>query len=247
LNNTLGILKSTPGASHAVKYIAYDAAGNESTLKFTLKINDGALNTTEWGGSTEFNIHPNQSFEYDLNTVQLEGGYATVYEPMKINLDALESTIGVKETPVNRSYKIKVKVEGPEDGKHYLQMISAKGRKRAISVEYNDGWAVANCKYFGTYSLVRDEVAPTVKLITYSTTIPKSIKKISWSISDTASGIADYDVFIDGKWYLLEYEYKNGQVTFQRPDDFIGKKEVRVVVKDACGNEKAITSTLNFL
>lgn len=246
-NNTHGLLRSMPGTSHEIRYVAYDAAGNESTLEFTLKITDGEVNNSLWGGATESNIHPKESFAFDLDNVQLEGGYATVYEPMFIEQKSIAFNFGDRETPVNRSYKIKVKVDGPEDGKHYLQMITAKGRKRAISIEYNDGWAVAKCKYFGTYSLVRDEVAPTVKLITYSTTIPKSSKKISWSISDNASGIADYDIFIDGKWYLLEYEYKNGMVTFQRPEGFTGSKEVRVIVKDACGNEKVLTSTLNFL
>ncbi|GAB5416320.1 MAG: M23 family metallopeptidase [Crocinitomicaceae bacterium] len=247
LNDTHGLLRSKPGASHSVRYIAYDAAGNISTLEFTLKINDGVLNNSTWGGSTQSNIHPNETFTFDLNNVQLQGGYATVYEPMNIDHDVLETHFGDAETPVNRSYKIKVKVEGPQDGKHYLQMTTAKGRKRAISVDYNEGWAVATCKYFGSYELKRDEVPPGVTLIAYSKTIPKSATEIKWAISDKASGIGDYDLFIDGKWYLLEYEYKSGHVTFQIPENFSGSKEVKIVVKDACGNENVSTSTFNFL
>lgn len=246
INNTIGLLKSAPGKSHKVKYIAFDAAGNESVLEFTLKVNSGSISSSTWGSAGESNIVPKESFFFDEGSCQVQGGYATVYEPMDIDSDQICSHFGERETPVNRAYKIKVKVNGPQDGKHYLEMITAKGKKRAISVTYQDGWAVASCKYFGTYSLKRDEVAPTVKLVTYSSVIPASASAISWAISDNTSGIDDYDLFIDGKWYLLEYEYKTGKVTFQKPAGFKGKKEVRVVVKDACGNKKVLETTLDF-
>jgi hypothetical protein len=246
LNNTLGLLKSAPGASHKIKYIAYDAAGNKSIIEFTLNIADGKLGDGMMMAGSAM-LEPMTPFSFETNSCAIEAGFATVYEPMKIDADQLCSHIGNRETPVNRSYKIKVKVEEPGDGKHYLEMITAKGRKRAIAVEYTDDWAVATCKYFGSYSLKRDEISPGVTLLKYSKTIPKSATKIDWTIRDNASGIADYDLFIDGKWYLLEYEYKSSRITFQRPANFTGSKEVKIIVKDACGNETVQTSTFNFL
>lgn len=246
-HNTLGLLKTKPGASHTVRYVAYDAAGNQSILEFTLKINPGEMSISDWGMPNEDNLHPQETFDFKHGeSIVIEGGYATVYEPMNIDRNTMDTHIGNRETPVNRYYKIKVKVDGPQDGKHYLQMISAKGKKRVIPVTYNEGWAVATCKYFGAYSLKRDEIAPTAKLVSYTTVIPANTKKVSWTIADNASGIADYDLFIDGKWYLLEYEFKTRKVTFQRPAGFKGKKAVKVVVKDACGNEKILETTLDF-
>ncbi|MCR9172253.1 MAG: M23 family metallopeptidase [bacterium] len=246
INNALGLVKSAPGKSHQVKYIAFDAAGNESVVEFTLKVNDGAISSTNWGTPGKSNVVPQESFFFDVSDCKIQGGYATVYEPMEIDSDHLDTHFGSPETPVNRSYKIKVKVDGPKDGKHYLEMITAKGRTRAISVTYQDGWAVANCKYFGAYSLKRDETPPSAKMITYGNVIPASASKINWAISDDVSGIEDYDLFIDGKWYLLEYDYKSGYVTFQKPQGFKGKKEVRLVVKDACGNEKVLENSIDF-
>ncbi len=246
LNNALGLVTSSPGTSHQIRYIAYDAAGNESTLDFTLEVLNNSINSFNKNRDELPQIHPQKLFNFDSENCKIEAGYATVYEPMLIDEEELCSHIGDRETPVNRAYKIKVKVDGPQDGKHYLEMITAKGKKRAISVTYQDGWAVATCKYFGTYALKRDVVAPTVKLVSYSSVIPASAKTISWSISDNTSGIDDYDLFIDGKWYLLEYDYKTGKVTFQKPSGFKGKKQVRVIVKDECGNEKVLETTLDF-
>lgn len=246
-NRTLGIFKSDIGGTHQVKYIGYDAAGNESVLSFTLKVVTGTIDSSNPNRDELPQIHPQKPFSFQSESCAIEAGYATVYEPMLIKEDQLCSHIGDREEPVNRAFKIKLKVEGPEDGKHYLKMTTAKGRTRAISVEYENDWAVATSKYFGSYQLVRDEVPPNAKLVSYSSTVPSSAKTVSWSISDRESGIDDYDLFIDGKWYLLEYDYKTGKVTFKRPGGFKGKKEVRMVVKDACGNEKTLETTLNFL
>lgn len=246
VKDAIGLVKSAPGKSHKVKYIAFDAAGNKSILEFTLKVNAGAISSSTWGVAGPSNIVPQESFSFDEGTCQIQGGYATVYEPMKIDSEKLCSHFGESEAPVNRSYKIKVKVDGPEDGKHYLEMITAKGKRRVISVDYQDGWAIASCKYFGTYKLKRDETPPTAKLVKYTSVIPASARTISWTISDNVSGIDDYDLFIDGKWYLIEYDYKTGKVTFQKPSTLKGKKNIRMVVKDRCGNEKVLETALDF-
>jgi len=246
-NETLGIFKSEAGKSHQVKYIAYDAAGNESVLTFTLKILKTTVDSSNPDRESLPQIHPQKPFLFETETCAIEAGYATVYEPMLIKEGNLCSHIGDSEAPVNRAYKIKLKVEGSQDGKHYLRMKTAKGRTRAIPIEYEDGWAVASCKYFGSYELVRDVTEPSVSLISYSTTIPASASRVSWSISDTGSGIEDYDLFIDDTWHLLEYDYKTGRVTFDKPSGFKGKKLVKVIVKDACGNKKTFERTLNFL
>lgn len=246
-NNTLGLIQTKPGGSHQVTYIAYDAVGNKSTLQFQLKISNGSISSSSFVSTTSGYLHPQKSFLHDDERCKIEAGYATVYEPMSIHKESLCTEIGDPETPVNRAYKIKVKVDDVQDGKHYLQMITSKGRKRIISIDYENGWAVATSKYFGTYTLKRDEVAPSVQMQSYTSNIPSSAKEISWLISDDASGIDDYDLFIDGKWHLLEYEYKTGKVTFQRPANFTGKKEVKIVVKDSCGNEQILERTVNFL
>ena len=247
INKTLGLINTRPGASHQVTYIAYDAAGNESLLTFQLNITNGAIASSNFGSITNDYIHPQKSFLHEDERCKIEAGYATVYEPMSIHKGTLCTEIGDPEAPVNRAYKIKVKVDGVQDGKHYLQMITSKGRKRVISIDYEDGWAIATSKYFGNYALKRDENAPKVQMQNYISSIPSSATQISWLISDDASGIDDYDLFIDGEWHLLEYEYKTGKVTFQRPSNFTGKKEVKIVVKDSCGNEQILERTLNFL
>jgi hypothetical protein len=63
---------------------------------------------------------------------------------------------------------------------------------------------------------------------------------------ETKSGIQDYDLYIDDKWHVLEYEYKNNTVTFIIPRNLKGQKEVKVVVKDNCNNTKIWKKNLTF-
>ena len=69
---------------------------------------------------------------------------------------------------------------------------------------------------------------------------------MTWRIGDAHTGIADYDLFIDGKWYLIEYESKGSYVTFKRPADVKGKKEVKLVVVDEVGSVKEWVRTITF-
>ncbi len=247
INDALGVIQTKPGSTHSVEYIAFDTKGNTSRLKFTLEIANGAILSTDPWATNEQMLFPQKTYEHTTTSCGIEMGYSTVYEPMEISEGSLCSHIGDRETPVNRAYKIKMAVTGPKDGKHYLRMVTAKGKVRALSVDYQDNWAIASSSYFGSYTLERDVTAPTLQVSGFVDGSSTSKTTLSWSIGDDASGIADYDLFIDGQWQLLEYEYKTGKVTFTRPNGFKGTKKLKVVVKDACGNEKVWEGSLTFL
>lgn len=246
INGSLGLIKTSPGSTHEVEYIAFDANGNTSNLRFTLAVASGEITTEVWSDSKDY-LFPQKTYGLTDGNCTIEMGYSTVYEPMAYKKSEVCSHIGDPETPVNRAYKIKLKASEPHDGKHYVRMVTAKSSVKALEVTYEASWAIATSKYFGDFSLERDEKAPSVSSSGFANGSSISESSLSWSISDSESGIDDYDLFIDGKWYLLEYEYKTGKVTFTKPTNLKGKKAVKVIVKDACGNEKIWEGTLNFL
>ena len=123
-------------------------------------------------------------------------------------------------------------------------MITAKGRKKALKIEYSGRLITCESKFFGSYKLKRDTIAPTITPLNIPSITTR--KKLNWRISDNSSGIADYDLYIDGKWHLIEYEYKNGQITFTRENSLKGTKNLVVKVKDQCGNIKEWKKTVTF-
>ena len=248
INDSNGVMHVKPGEKFNVTYVAYDAKGNKSSIKFKMNILPGSISQEKklWPESTY--LYPDSTHYYESENRQLEFGYATVYEPCPIENHQLESSIAKGSIPVNRAYRIKIKHDEQEDGKHYISIVTNKGKEKSLSVGYEDGWAIAESRYFGSYTLKRDVIKPTlISLSLPKNSSPTSTTILKWRIEDSQSGIDDYDLYIDGKWTLLEYDYKTGLITYKRPKNFKGEKLLHLKVKDACGNKKTWQKKVTFI
>lgn len=242
-----GIIKCKPGDVLKIEYVGYDPKGNRSTLNFDIEVSAGEMNPEDGLGVDLTYLQPGYSMQLENDNRQVQFGVETVYEPLKLDDSKLNTEIGEAAEPVHNAYKIRVKSSEVPDGKHYIQIITDRGRTRTMVASYQDGWYTVESKYFGQYSLKKDLTPPTIATKNFkSSTTYTSSKSLTWTINDAHTGIADYDLFIDGKWYLIEYESKGSFVTFTRPADLKGSKEVKLVVKDEVGNEKEWVSTIDF-
>lgn len=94
-------------------------------------------------------------------------------------------------------------------------------------------------RYMTSYKLVLDTDAPSVKI---SKPIEgKNIsgqKSIEFIISDALSGIKSYNGYLNGKWVLFEYEYKNKKITHDFSDGIVkeGSNDLQLIVTDNVGN-----------
>lgn len=242
-----GILPCKPGDSLNILYIAYDPKGNRTLLNFDILVSAGELNPQDAVGQDSSYIHPTQSRQLTNDKRTIDFPVETVYEPMKLNASKLNSEVGIATEPVHNPYRINIKSSEPADGKHYIEVITAKGSRKALMASYADGWFSADSKFFGAYSLKRDTLAPTIAPLSFNVTaIFTTSTKLTWKVADTHTTIKDYDLFIDGKWYLLEYETKGSFLTFDRPLELLGAKEIKVIVKDEAGNVKEWVKVLEF-
>ncbi|RMG80689.1 MAG: hypothetical protein D6707_06015 [Bacteroidetes bacterium] len=92
---------------------------------------------------------------------------------------------------------------------------------------------------FGPYTLMADTVKPRVKPFNIVPHRDMSNRKtIEFTISDGLSGIESYRAEVDGKWILMEYEYKKNRLTHYLSDGVItpGNHEIKVTVTDKAGN-----------
>ena len=63
--------------------------------------------------------------------------------------------------------------------------------------------------------------------------------KFDFKISDNLSGIESYNCYIDGKWVLMEYDFKKARLTHYKHNVISkGKHELKLIVSDAVGNEQ---------
>ncbi len=246
IKEDLGVFKTKPGSTHQVKFIAMDAKGNTSTLQFELVVQSGDINSVDKIESDSTYLLPNSTMIVQKDNIEVEFGRTTTYEPIRINPKKIDKQIGQAETPVHRAYKIKLKGNYPYK-KYYLDMVSAKNKHRSILALYDDSLLVFEPKYFGTYSLKTDTIAPRIIPLNFKNNISQlSGTTLKWRINDLETSIKDYDLFIDGEWVLLTYDAKKSTIIYDRSPSFKGEKELRLIVIDACGNQQVWTKKIRF-
>ncbi|HSD13010.1 MAG TPA: M23 family metallopeptidase [Flavobacterium sp.] len=94
-------------------------------------------------------------------------------------------------------------------------------------------------KDLGKFKLMTDTIAP--KIYRPSFTEGADLEKrdsISVRINDDLSGIKEYNGYINGKWILMDYDFKTKSLTHYFSDAIYeeGKNELKVVVSDKMGN-----------
>jgi len=101
-------------------------------------------------------------------------------------------------------------------------------------------------KKFGSYVLVSDTVAPIINPLNFSD--KKWISKnntLKIKIKDSLSGISSYRATINGKFILMEYNYKKNVLTYDFNDHIISDSEnnLKLIVIDNVGNNATFEAT----
>ena len=129
----------------------------------------------------------------------------------------------------------------PKDRRQcFLAKIDKKGRASYVPSRFEYGELIATISSFGTYTILKDTFAPSIKQSFVNGASLKGRKSVWFTISDNLSGIGSYDVYIDGNWVLASFDAKINRLNVDLDEEVItkGKRhEVEVVIKDRIGNE----------
>lgn len=232
-----GVIPVKPGDTKNIRFIAYDAKGNQSEIAFQLVVQQGEMNPRDSIPVDLSYLQPSQSLKLSNEHREIEFGVGTVYEPMPIDGDHFDTRIGKANIPVHKAYRIKIKADKDPTGKEYIEIKTAKNRTKTIKANNENGWFYGDSKYFGSYQLKYDNNPPNITALNlYKNTTIVSKDKIIWRVNERETNLADYDLFIDGEWHVLEYETKGQLLIFNVPSDLKGTKEILVRVRDDHNN-----------
>jgi hypothetical protein len=104
----------------------------------------------------------------------------------------------------------------------------------------------ASSNALGTYALVMDTQGPKISALNFQDKKWLSnYRYLKFKITDDLSGISNYRATINGKWVLMEYEYKTNTLTFDFNDNVVNdtKNELKLVVTDNVGNSSTFEAT----
>ena len=107
-----------------------------------------------------------------------------------------------------------------------------------LTTTYENGWLTAKTNRFGKFFILIDTIAPTIRPLVISSDMTGK-KYMEFKITDNLAGVSTYNIYLNGKWVLGEYEPKKSSLRYYF-DNRLPKAEsykLKVVVSDNVKNE----------
>ncbi len=251
INN--GIVNFTDDASHWIKFIVKDYAGNTTELilkvKSTSKSNvkevaenplalcfDCLKDNQYKKEDIEINVQANSLYD-DLNfkisrSAQVKGTYSMLYH------------IQDDKTAVQKAYNLSIKADKlpvSVQSKAFIISINNKGKRIYEGGTFSNGWVSTQTKTFGNFAIAIDTIGPAIKpvfKVTDKTNVDmRKVKSVSFKVSDNLSGIKKYRATIDGGWVLCEFDPKRDLMFIELDSNLkAGKHTLKLELTDERGN-----------
>ncbi len=176
----------------------------------------------------------------------------TVYEDTYIDFRASSDTLFIHEdiVPLQKNFYINYDISNykteHKDKLFIARLFGYYKRPTYVSTNRKGDVLSAGTKVFGTYTLEMDNTPPTIT--------PVNFKDKDWlskyrylkvKINDDLSGISKYRATVNGKWILMEYDYKTNTLVHDFNDNSIidTKNELKIIVTDNVGNSTTFEAT----
>ncbi|TXE06531.1 M23 family metallopeptidase [Gelidibacter salicanalis] len=139
------------------------------------------------------------------------------------------------------------KYKNAEKDKLYIaELIGSRNYPSYLNTKRNGDILTASSNALGTYALVMDTQGPNISATNFQDgKWLSNFRYLKFKITDNLSGISNYRATINGKFILVEYEYKTNTLTFDFNDNVVTdtKNEVKLVVTDNVGNSSTFEAT----
>ncbi len=258
--NHLGIYEPTVNdgiismdSSKTVDIQAADASKNVSNLQFVL-LQDKNASATNKTNTSKLSY----SSDHLLQNKQLRCFIpkGALYDDANISLatktdlkNGVIYQIGDKDVPLHKNIRISLLI--PEQfniwkDKICLASIDKSGKKEFAGGQIIRDSLVLYTRSFDDYTLTFDTVVPTITAHqNIRGRVFRSNSVFTFTIDDDFSGINSFNGYLNDKWTLFEYDAKTKKLTCplaKAPIKNGGKYQLKMIVKDNCGNETTLES-----
>ena len=246
-NVSTGIFKSSDKDEKDVLLEVSDWNNNKTYLNFKIEGKTSNLLEKSIDG---IEIATSQKYLIKKNNSEIEFKKNSFFNNVTLNIKYQNDTLKIDEDlyPLRKSYNIKI-FKQVEDSiikrQSFIGLINNDGKLSYLKTSNKDNFFSVNSSNLGSFTLSRDSINPEIKALNFS--LNKDIsnqKTIRLRINDKTSGIKSYNVLINNKWALFEYEPKSNLI-FHNIDDGIienGENKITIKVIDGVGNKTEFKS-----
>ncbi|HBK83841.1 MAG TPA: M23 family peptidase [Flavobacterium sp.] len=247
-NKKNGILKVQPAASYIYKVIIEDFSKNKTVIEVPITFKNYKSNKQPITSSDK-KIKANNEYIFETDKWTISFAPNTFYEDFKMKLKAKDSILYLHEDeiPVKNNFSIAYNVSSFSTFKKEKSFIAYTDGANIdyIKTHIKGDKIYAYAKKLGTYKVVQDSLAPKIYAPNFTTgKIIDALDTIRIKIDDDSSGIATYNAFLNGKWILMEYDFKTNKLIHQLSDGYYlsGKNDFKLVVTDKMNNSTTFES-----
>lgn len=243
------------GQVDSFKYVIKDTYGNTSILKLEISgANAGSLKQEVIGQKRAHRFKYNQANSFERDDIMIYLPANILYEDLDFNFwkgDTLEGCfsplyhIHDHYTPLQSYMAVSIKLRNMKSTLRKYAMIVSLDKDEDIVPEggyWKGDYLIVKTRSFGPYTVMIDSVKPKLTPVNIPENKDMSRK---WSLiikaEDNLSGVHKYNGYIDGKWVLMEYDYKKKRLIHRFEDNLDkGSHKFNLVVKDKIGNKSEI-------
>ena len=246
-----GELTISDGFAYNYEISIQDIEGN--TTRIIVPIKGVAANVIPPAIDTDLPIFLNHTEEFVWNK-----GIFDVYIPKhslykdeKVNFEVKGDTLHLFKDiiPLHKKATISVDVKNyaPDDQKvMYIAELTDRNRPLYCSTNKKAGRFTTKTRNFGRYTVAKDTVAPIITPINFrDKKWISDLRYLKLKIHDSETGIDSFRGTINGKFALMEYDYKTKTVFYDFNDNISTATENKFtfVVLDKVGNATTYNAT----
>jgi len=248
------ILEMTPGSQHEVRIEIRDLAGNVTRRSVTVmgSASPQAYQPRHTATPTDhsilvyFDAQRYNRIQYGRFRADFPAG--TFYKSLYFDFEPIDSMtfrLHNRSVPLQKPFTVQFDIRHLPPQWQQKAVVARPYPRRDGTVSYgflggkvSEGRLTLRTSTPGTFTVALDTIPPSIEKGSWRSGEKLPGRYLRMYIRDGQTGIASFDAYIDGRWVLMEYEYKRRELTLdtQRENIPPGRHTLRVEVTDGVGN-----------
>lgn len=238
-----GIIDVKPDMNNNYRIEVSDYNGNTTVVSIPIEYDKETLPIGKNIKKTNYFIKAKNDYNYRKDNVSVFVPSNTFYEDFYVDFDVQDGILifGEDTIAVHKNITISFDIEKmSKEEREKTFIASVNGKKISYNSTFLRGNSLsAKVKTLGKFTLAQDTIAPKIKAVNFTEGKWLSNQStLELEISDSMSGIKSYNAYLNGKWALIEYDYKTKKIIHYFDDNIVieGRNDLKVVVTDNIGN-----------
>ena len=249
-NKKDGIIKVQPNTNYNYKVELYDFHGNKVDLVIPIEFALQETKIAKTVQKTPYYIKAKTESIFEKNNVSVYVPENAFYNNFYMNFDVSNDIVTLHDdsVPVHKNITLTFNdvIGLTEEQLSKTYIATHDGYKLDYNKTYRKGNSFSvKTKTLGKYKLAQDTTPPRIYNVNFVEGKKLTDQKtISVSVTDLHSDIDTYNGYLNGKWILMEYDYKTKKLIHNLDDKIYveGRNDLKIVVTDNLQNSTTFES-----